>query len=558
MSQLKDYIFSDDIIDLYESDPKKLITYLLEDQISDLESLRIFLINSGRKDDFTSFIGKYLYKLLEKWELLERESEFGSLLNKKINNIDSFSTRGPVEAILKKLSVSAFKDQLTEDIQNKKDILCEQYIDSFLTKFCCKYGITEHYRNRWGMRGKLKERFFPTDDFHSFRSRRLRNKINGHCFYKTYNRITEAYMKGKTDIEYLGSEKAKFDSGEYVEAAFFDELSHFLGDYFDVKRNVKVKQPNKKPHEVDIVICKKNSIFEDINEVEVNNVFAVFEVKRNLSREHLRKGNKKHTELFHTKCSELKYDAMPFDSNNLTPYQALNGKVFVGIFATDIYDKDKLLEKEFYEGLYTDLTYKQAGSEAEGYRQTLLPDFIYILNKEKELDIASIKESKFISVDSVVRHYGVLNSYKKNIDYSVSTFGCLLKEIINFFVGNGYIPKAHQLVERFKCFGAIHDELSINHGIITYFLPKHFGELNSYLYSKVPNEYSSIALDKREPLKVLKSWPRHSIPDKFYNTLKHKIKVILTHESKSNQTPAIELHSSNANVDDLVRSLLKN
>ena len=546
-----------DTVSLFDSNKPQLLNYLLNHQNVNLDELRKFLSSSKREEEFKLFIIEYFQMLLSKLKSKNNLNSFGLLLDSNVNNLDKFFTRPLVEQILKSLYIRNFNEQLADDIVQKKDIQLEGYIDRFLTNFCREYGVSERYINLWGMRGQLKKKFFPTDDFHSLKSRKDRSIINGNSFYKTYNRITEAFVEGQTVIEHSDAEKAKFDSGDPVERTFFDELNRYFGKHFDVRQKVKVKQPNAASHEVDIVICKKDSFFDEINEIDVKNVFAAFEVKRSLTRNHLKEGTKEHFDLFHTKCSELKRGAMPIDCNNLTPYQALNGKLFVGVLATDIYNENKLYEKEFYQSLYSKLTYKQLGSEAEGFRETLLPDFIYVLNNKKKLDIASIKGSEALSFSSVFRQFGVLDHQRQCIDSSVSTFGCLLKQIINFFVGNGYINQDHPLVERFRCFGAIEGELTISFAVATYLRPQHFGELDSYLHSKVPNEYSSIALTEREPLQILSSWSKYSIPDKLYNFIKRQLKTILKHEERNNQGPASDIDLSKTSFDSIFRTLLK-
>lgn len=433
-----------------------------------------------------------------------------SLINNGIKSHDVDSAfQGHISGII--------YSQLKNEIRSGSNVEKKAFIEKNINSLSDRYFLSPKDIHSLSLR-KIIGGYFPSETFHCKKERDIRLNMDESRFQRELYDLEKAYTDGQNKITKISGIKGNEAAGRLAENVWAKVLKEYFGAQFDIHQNKKIVIEDVNSVEFDIIMTKKDISHksESIKDVILlDDVVAVFEVKRKLLKKHLQSDNSKAKEIVETRCIQLKQATMPIvrnSINELTPYQMFRGKIFFGILCLDhenavkdiLVSGDNIIENIFYKKYFLENTISYGD---------LAPDVIYCPNK-----LHITKNIFILGLDSYGMSYRI-EIGKNKLDPSVSTFGCLISNMRQFFVSQGHIDSCltNAYLKDYYCFSFLKSESSYNLKTRMDMAESYFNldmnSIHSYLRTRIPNEYSSLFLRDRYPLKILKKWNEYSAKD---------------------------------------------
>lgn len=456
-----------------------------------------------------------------------------SLINNSIKSHDIDSAfQGHISGII--------YSQLKNEIRSGSNIEKKAFIEKNINYLSERYFLSPKDIHSLSLR-KILGGYFPSETFHCKKERDIRLNMDESRFQRELCDLEKAYTDGQNKITKISGIKGNEAAGRLAENVWVKVLEEYFGEQFDIHQNKKIVIEDVNSVEFDIIMTKKDMSHksESIKDVVLlDDVVAVFEVKRKLLKKHLQSENSKAKEIVETRCIQLKQATMPIvrnSMNELTPYQMFRGKIFFGILCLDCDNtvKDILVSGD---NIIDDIFYKKEFLENKIPYGDLAPDVIYCPNK-----LHMTKNIFIIGLDSYGMSYDI-EIGKNELDLSVSTFGCLISNMRQFFVSQGHIDSypTNAYLKDYYCFSFLVSESSYNTKKIMHRAESYFNLdmsiLSAYLKTRIPNEHSSLFIRDRYPLKILKKWNRYSAKD-VIEPIRIGLDTIVRLEEKYNYSP---------------------
>ncbi len=457
-----------------------------------------------------------------------------------------------IKPIIRQYFHDEFVRHLTGEIEKDSDIEMREFIDAFVDDFATRFSLGNKQLHHFGLKG-IANRYFPSPKFHSKQARKDRNTRLSNYFSRSSIDLDSAYLKGKERIKH-DKNHGRFNSGGDAENAFHELLKEYFSAHFDVYKRKCINIGDTTTVQFDIILTRKDrfSAIEpkpDPTTINIGDVVAAFEVKRTLTKDHVKHNSPDAGEIFDDRCLTLKRSVMPEfrrDESDLTPYQLLRGKIYFGVLCLDInHDAFEILSSG---QSHADLYSLESHGAVEPRDPVDSADIIYCLNES-----LWIKETKLMGARSQHTIHSVQKG-KNSMDKSTSSLGCLIASMRRFFVAQGHIAKDEQNeylkgYENFDFLPSL-DSLKLQRFQNVRLTPD-LENLIGYLNTNVPNQYSSVLVEHRAPLRVLKKWSTSAAQD-ISGYVECKLKNIVKLEMERNYHP---LRFGPNSFDECFRSL---
>lgn len=478
-------------------------------------------------------------------------------------SIDHFFHTRYIQPALGKYFHDQFVQHLQSEIEKDSDIERKPFIDDFLHKFALKFCLKKNDLHRFSLINQIS-RYFPTSDFHSAKARKSRYLIDEVFLHPAALEMGTAYEVGKRKLKKY--QKGTWDAGEIAENVWADIMREHFGEKFNVYQRKPINFAGKNSPEFDIILTKKDCFHKtpaNLDNINPDDVVAAFEVKRTLLKRHVAPGTTQAKEIFDERCMSLKAAVMPKNrirDRTLTPYQMVRGKIYFGVLSLDV---DNAATEALFDGnnhAVRHLTSSRLSDDDPVFQFTdYTADIIYCPGK-----LLWAKESKLRpgTLDEQLDFYWVQRGCN-SIDPSFSSLGYFIASMRRFFVAQGHIAKAEQS-EALRPYQHFHFLPSANSSVRVFIrkignnIPEHVRELDNYLRTDIPNEYSNGHLVYRPPLAVMKGWSAESAQD-ISGYVKNHLKRIVKLELQRNYQPLPwGVSVDDASFDAYYDSLLSN
>lgn len=456
--------------------------------------------------------------------------------------LPSFRLSSYIQPVIGQYFHDQFIQHLKREIENDSDIERGAFVEAFITEFASRFSLDRRHLHSFMLQGRIN-RYFPSADFHSIKARKSRYDRDELRFQRDLSDLNTAQQTGLRKIK--NTNGGKFESGTVAEDAWVKVMDEYFGEQFDVHQDMPIHFDGHRLPKFDIVLSKKDRSHRTraiTDYVDANDVVAAFEVKRTLKKHHVAFGAKEAKEIFEDRCMRLKKAVMPqhrFIDRQLTPYQMLRGKIYFGVLSLDIDPAamDVLISGDNHAERHRNLDcLRELSDQDEGFSD-YAADIIYCPEK-----LLWAKETKLMprSLDDQQDLYFVQQG-ANDIDSSVSSFGYLIASMRRFFIAQGHIAKAERedYLKPYQHFAFLYSASSrvrIFISTIDWDMPYHVRELGIYLRTDIPNEYSSLLLSDRQPLKAMKQWSTEAAQD-IAGYVKRELKRIVKLELQRNYLP---------------------